>query len=495
MSSPLRRSMRSNTAWNTGAQLAPVASAAIALPFLTRGLGEERLGVLLLVWTIVSLASVLDLGVGRALTQMLASRRDSQPLSELSSIVKAGVGLSGLLGLAAGALVLAISGWLTSSLPSMTSWASEARTSVLLVGLSLPFLLLSNTFRATLDGLERFELSARVRIPIGILTFIFPVALLPFTKRVDLAVAGLLIVRCAGSLALGVIVTRLLSASQASSHNTIQPLKKLLHLGGWVSVSNIASIILVYADRFLIASLVSVSAVAQYTIASELVTRLLLGPIAVATVWFPALARTQTLRDEEYRHLTERGVRLVTTVTLPVLVLLVALADPVLRLWAGPAIADAGAPVLQLLSLGVFMNALAQIPFTSLHAGARPDAPALLHLVELPLYLALLWWALPAFGLVGAATVWTARAGFDLLGLLILAARLESKFAKVAPVSVRLAAEGVGLLVLTVVLSHSLGPWLGALILVPVCIAWLWKRVLTEAWQVEVSDRMRRTFG
>ena len=96
MSNQSQDSISRNTAWNTGAQLAPVASAAIALPFLARGLGEERLGILLLVWTVVSLASVLDFGVGRALTQMIAVRRGSGTLSELNSIIRAGVGLSGL---------------------------------------------------------------------------------------------------------------------------------------------------------------------------------------------------------------------------------------------------------------------------------------------------------------------------------------------------------------------------------------------------------------
>mgnify|MGYP004237466431 CR=1 FL=1 len=78
-------SMRRSTGWNAGAQLAPVVSAATALPFLARGLGEERLGILLLVWTIISLTSILDLGVGRAMTQMLAARRTSQPMSDVAT--------------------------------------------------------------------------------------------------------------------------------------------------------------------------------------------------------------------------------------------------------------------------------------------------------------------------------------------------------------------------------------------------------------------------
>ena len=127
-------------------------------------------------------------------------------------------------------------------------------------------------------------------------------------------------------------------------------------------------------------------------------------------------------------------------------------------------------------------------------ARARPDAPAILHLIELPLYLTLLWWALPTFGLVGAAMAWTARAGFDFLGLLILTTRLESNFSQVGQLSVRLASEGILLLLVTLALSRILGPWPGVLILVAVCSAWLWKLGLIAAWRTEISDRIQKTF-
>jgi hypothetical protein len=89
---------------------------------------------------------------------------------------------------------------------------------------------------------------------------------------------------------------------------------------------------------------------------------------------------------------------------------------------------------------------------------------------------------------------WTARAGFDYLGLLILTARLESNFSKAGWISVRLASEGIVLLLVTLALSRILGPLLGALILAAVGNVWLWKRVLIAEWRTEISDRIQRTF-
>ena len=48
--------------------------------------------------------------------------------------------------------------------------------------------------------------------------------------------------------------------------------------------------------------------------------------------------------------------------------------------------------MLQILAVGVFINSLAQVPFALLQGVGRPDLTATLHLIELPLYLGLLWW-------------------------------------------------------------------------------------------------------
>ena len=69
--------------------------------------------------------------------------------------------------------------------------------------------------------------------------------------------------------------------------------------------------------------------------------------------------------------------------------------------------------VLQWLAVGVFVNAVARLPFSVLQASGRPDVTAKLHLIELPAYLFALWALVRAFGIEGAAAAWTLRAGVD----------------------------------------------------------------------------------
>jgi len=101
----------------------------------------------------------------------------------------------------------------------------------------------------------------------------------------------------------------------------------------------------------------------------------------------------------------------------------VALAQDGLTLWLGAEFAKHSFRVLQWLAVGVFINSLANVPFALLQGVGRPDLIATLHLIELPLYLGLLWWLIGTRGIEGAAIAWTARVAIDALSLFGLANR------------------------------------------------------------------------
>ena len=63
-----------NTVWNLIGQATPALAAVFTVPILIHRLGTERFGVLTLIWLIVGYFSIFDLGLGRALTQLLADR-------------------------------------------------------------------------------------------------------------------------------------------------------------------------------------------------------------------------------------------------------------------------------------------------------------------------------------------------------------------------------------------------------------------------------------
>ena len=98
-------------------------------------------------------------------------------------------------------------------------------------------------------------------------------------------------------------------------------------------------------------------------------------------------------------------------------------ARPALGAWLGPAFAANSTGALLWLLPGFALNSLAQIPVVALQGQGRTRAVALLHLCELPVYFAILWFMTRSFGIAGAACAWSLRAGVDYLVLSLMLRR------------------------------------------------------------------------
>jgi O-antigen/teichoic acid export membrane protein len=150
-----------------------------------------------------------------------------------------------------------------------------------------------------------------------------------------------------------------------------------------------------------------------------------------------------------------------------------------LKLWLGAEFAQHSFRVLQFLAVGVFLNSLAYVPFTLLLGAGRPDVTARLHLIELPLYLGILWWLISTRGIEGAAIAWTARVAVDALLLFVLAKRfLPGK----SPMRLRTALlSAIALLILTLAALLQ-GPIVKGLFLLGTILSFVlvtWFRILT----------------
>jgi O-antigen/teichoic acid export membrane protein len=71
----------------------------------------------------------------------------------------------------------------------------------------------------------------------------------------------------------------------------------------------------------------------------------------------------------------------------------------------------------QILCLGVFANSIGSMYYALLHAKGRADITAKLHIIELPIFLAALFFLLHEYGITGAAWAWVGRMVFDAAAL------------------------------------------------------------------------------
>jgi O-antigen/teichoic acid export membrane protein len=416
------RLLARNTLWNLLGNGAPMIVAVICIPILIRGLGKERFGVLTLVWALIGYASLFDLGLGRALTQLVARKLGAGEEREIPPLAWTSLLLMLLLGFVGAAAVFLISPWLAErGLNVPAALQGETLQSFRLLGLSIPFVITTAGLRGLLEAHQRFGVINALRIPMGVFTFAGPLLVLPFSKSLVPVVATLVVGRIAAWAAHLLVCLRVLpelGRSIAWERSAVGP---LLRFGGWMTVSNVVSPLMVTLDRFLIGALVSVTAVAYYATPYEVVTKSSLLPGALMAVMFPAFSAGFAQDRERTALLFSRSVKSLFLVLFPLMLCTVALAQDGLKLWLGAEFARHSFRVLQYLAVGVFINSLALVPFTLLQGVGRPDLTATLHLIELPLYLGLLWWLISTRGIEGAAIAWTARVAVDALFLFVLA--------------------------------------------------------------------------
>ena len=93
----------------------------------------------------------------------------------------------------------------------------------------------------------------------------------------------------------------------------------------------------------------------------------------------------------------------------PISLVLVVFARPILAVWLGPDYGEQSAVVLQILAVAALLNGLAFVPFALVEGMGHPDLVAKYHLAELPLYLVTLLFLVWRFGIVGAAIGWGLR--------------------------------------------------------------------------------------
>ena len=443
---PGRGGVAAGIGYSLVGQGAPLAVAYFAIPLLAHALGAARFGLLTLAWAVLGYFSLFDLGLGRALTQAVASRLATGHDEEIPPLVWTGLAMMLALG-AAGALVAAlVAPWLAGGAFNVPpELRGETLAAFRVLALAIPVVIVSAAVRGVLEALQRFDLVNAVRVPQGVFSFAGPVLVLPLSRSLAVITAVLLAGRFAGTVAWYALMLRELPSVRRVGLVDRASAAALLRLGSWMTVSNAVSPLMVTLDRFVIAAVATVAAVAYYTAPWEAVTKLWIFPTAVATVLFPAFTTARAAGAGGAGPLYLQGLKATTLVLLPVVVVAEALAPELLGAWLGPDYAARSAVVLRWLAAGVLVNGVAQIPVALVHGSGRPDVTAKLHLVELPIYLAALWWLVGAYGIAGAAAAWTLRATVDAVALLACAQRVAPlRWTAVRGTAVTVAAAAAG---------------------------------------------------
>src|SRR5439155_5621699 len=263
----------------------------------------------------------------------------------------------------------------------------EAVGTFRVVGLSIPAVLLISGERAVLEGAQRFDLSATIKMLTSILSLTIPAVGAILGASLPSILVIVLIARIVVCVLYAFAIRSALPGLHWVKSGDWVLLRRVLSFGGWVLVSNTVNPLLVYFDRFALGTIVGLAAVGFYTAPYEGVTRMLLIPVSLFGSLLPALTSMEAARQRErFTQLSAASERVLTPVMSIPLALVFVFAPELLRVWLGVEYAVQSAAALRLLAVGVFANSLANPLFVMLYAKNRPDLPAKFHLIELAIH-------------------------------------------------------------------------------------------------------------
>jgi len=387
----------------------------VAMPKLITFLGHTSFGLFSLAWVVIGYLAFLDVGVNRAATKFVSEHLAEQNHESMGQIVRTALATNLALGLVGGLAVVLLTPYLVHSVFKISDdLENQARMTFYAVGLAVPVLLLQGVFRAILSSFQRFGWINAVNAVT--VTAQWSVAGLLASKGhgVALVVFPTVVARILATVAYGAVLFRLLPDLHLFRAHGLHGLPRLLRFGSWVTVSQLVSPLLVYLDRVLIASLVSLAAVTLYTVPYEVMTRLRVIPSSLANTLYPAFSeRGMEGQQAQLQWLYQGSLRYLLILMLPGILFLLVFGTDLLSLWIGAQFAHQTSVILQILAVGALANALAYIPYNALQALGRPDLTGKFHVLELPLYLLLCVTLIPRWGIAGAALASTVRFGLD----------------------------------------------------------------------------------
>ena len=404
----------------------PLVVAAIVVPQLIRTLGTERFGIMALGWTVAGYFTVIDLGLGPAVTKFVSGALGRGDQEEIPAVTWTSVIIQIVLGMVgASALAVAAPLLVHRVLNVPADLVAEAQSAFTVIALSVPIMLISGSFRGVLEAAQHFGIVNAVRGPVSAANYLLP--LLGASLGWDLSgIFALIVTSRFVALFLFFTASLRLFPSMAVPQFRWSVVPRLLRFGGWVTVSNTVAPVLVYLDRFLLGALVTLSTVSYYVAPYEMVTRLLIVSSGLSSALFPAMS---TLHEQgqscRLEYLLFRSTKYLLLVLAPLVLTGVVFARDIMAVWLGSEFVEDTVIVFQVLMVGMLLNSLATQPFTLVQATGHPELGAKIHLLEVPIHIILTFGLVRLWGISGAAIAWTIRVTLDTLLLFVVAFRIS----------------------------------------------------------------------
>lgn len=484
---PKSSNLFTNSIFNLAGQIVPLLVGLITIPLLIRNLGLESFGLLSLLWVFLGYLAFLDLGMSRAIIKQVAEDLSKNLRWNIPSLMSSAITVISIVSVISSLILILSANYLAVHLFKIpTHLEEEARNSIFVVAASIPLITITALYRGVLEAEQRFLSANVLQASVGTLTYVVPLLGSVVSKSLFHIMILLFITRLFSLVVHIWFAQKILPEVLVWKRPDHIALKRVLYFGSWLTISSLISPLMVYFDRFVLGTFVDVASLAFYTTPYEIITRALIIPNAVARVMFPSFIAAFAEDKDNSWEIYLRTIKIMTFVMFPICAAVIVFSHLGLQLWLGENFAERSSLILSVLAIGVFVNSLANIPYTFVQSANRPDLTAKIHLLELPIYIVMIYFLTSHYGLMGAALSWTSRLVLDTVLLFIFASRVAGKKFEFSWTLI-----SVSLVLVALVAIHDMPHFTAwGVSLVILSIVWLW------GWLLSTEDRLLiRQFG
>ncbi|MCB0340832.1 MAG: oligosaccharide flippase family protein [Bdellovibrionales bacterium] len=418
----MSKSVNKSIFYSLAAHGAPAVLALAIIPILVRQYGIERFGLLTLFWVFISYLNFLDLGIARTLTKTLATE-DQHISSPALAVLKAGLIFVVALSAVGALTVLGLKGLILEKYLTISpSLFDEASQCVIGIALTVPALLLFSYYKSIVEGMRGFNVANTMQFWVSSANYLAPFVALIVSKRLDIAILVLLVLRWSLVVYGFIKVRHYLKKNWFAVTVDSRAIKTLYSAGIWFSLITVINPLLVFLDRFLVASFVPMDQMAFYTAPFEVVTRFWIIPMAVTRILFPVFSSYGGEWSPKVKRHFLSGLLWIAMALLPLVAILFVWGEEIFRIWLGKEFEGQSVLIMKILLVGIVFNCFNWVSFTFIQSSKHIKWTVLIPILELILFVAMFYPLVNAFGVEGAAIAWSGRLVIDaiIFGLLVV---------------------------------------------------------------------------
>lgn len=351
-----------NLIWGTFEYLFYPLLMLVATPFLLRSLGTEGFGLWMVVMAVTGLGGVAGMGMGAATIAYVARFRGNGDATGALVAVRQILSLT-LAGAAIFSLVIcALSPFLASRVfpgvgaAGQVAWALATGSGILFLQQA------DGIFAAAIKGFERYDLAAPMEIGIKSAGILASTAVAFLFRDVNLALLALMGVTALGLCARAVLASRVVGKRIYVPSWTKKYDSEFLSFAGWNWIHGMASSIFQQLDRLLIASLMGASAIATYSVCTQLASQVHAIPAAGLSFLLPMVSRRVLSSQAPLPRLRNLAILVNAGFAAALALPLLFFGDRLLALWIDPVFAGAASSLLFWMTLVYGMLALGVAP-------------------------------------------------------------------------------------------------------------------------------------